>query len=227
MITIIGTAHILNLREKVQNKIRQEKPQAVCLELDKRRYEALLADDISLTPLHLFQRYLAAMHGSKLGNDMVGAIEGAKEVGAKVFLVDRPIEETMMKLMYACTYEFLNPLEVFRKFSALTSAQLPIELSSMTAFFPFKDWMDEAIKQFEASPEKYRSLFGEIYPLFKNILLDQREEYMAAEIRKVASEQGYKPICVVAGLAHLTELRKQLQDLDVKVVTVGELGESD
>lgn len=46
MITIIGAAHILALREKVRDKIKQIGPQTVCLELDPKRYKSLLRDDV-------------------------------------------------------------------------------------------------------------------------------------------------------------------------------------
>ena len=163
------------------------------------------------------------MYGDKLGNDMVGGMEGAREVGAKLFLIDRPIEETMLKLKYACIHEFLNPLEMFRKFLTLFSMPLSSEMPALATLFPFRDFMDSAIREFEADPEKYRSLLGEIYPFFKRIILDEREEYMAGEIRKVVNKYGYDPICVITGAGHVSQLQALLHDIGVEVVKLSEL----
>lgn len=224
------TLHVFRLRKRVKEKIKEKKPEAVCLELDEKRYEALLRDEISLNPLHLMQQGIAEMYGEKLGNDMIGGAEGAKEVNAKIFFIDKPIEEIMEKLMHGCFYEFLNPMEILRKFFTMfsLSASMPAVqiMPSIKDFshlsFSFRDWINRGIMKFEADPERYRNLFGEMYPYFRQILLNEREEHMAAKIREVKKE-GYEKIVVVIGAGHVPKLKNLLGDLDVEVIKLSQL----
>ncbi|MHC1635117.1 MAG: TraB domain-containing protein [Candidatus Methanospirareceae archaeon] len=227
MITIIGTGHVFRLREKVKERIVEKKPEVVCLELDEKRYKALLRNEISLDPLALFQQSIAEIYGERAGNDMIGGIEGAKEVRAKIVLIDKDIDEIKEELMYAFMNEFLNPAEILRKFFVIAST--PLKVNSYALFNPsllfsfnFKGWLEGVIKEFERDPKRYRGLFGELYPYFKRILLDDREEKMAEEIRKVRAE--YERIVVVTGAGHIPRLKELLSDLDdIEVIKLGEL----
>lgn len=189
MITLIGTGHVFKLREKVKEKIIESKPTAVCLELDERRYHALLEDKIALSPLSLFQQSMAAIYGERAGNDMMGDIEGSKDVGAELFFIDREIEETMSKLICAGVSEFFNPMEIMRKFCVMLSVPMetPSFMESLLSPLSFKDSLEKAVKEFETDPEKYRDSFGSFYPFYKRVLLDEREEYMAKEVAKTLS----------------------------------------
>jgi pheromone shutdown protein TraB len=122
MITLIGTAHVLPLRDKIRQAVEDRHPAAVCLELDEQRYQSLTTDrTVSFNPLTLLQRYFASLYGEIPGNDMLGAAEGAKHVGARLFMIDRPIEATMASLAMAAGCELFNPLEIARKMLVLTS----------------------------------------------------------------------------------------------------------
>lgn len=224
MITLMGTGHVFKLRDRVKEKIVEKRPEAVCLELDKKRHDALLQGKIDLNPLSLFQQSVAAIYGERAGNDMLGGIEGSKEVGAKLFLIDRGIEETMRRLMYASINEFFNPMEIIRKFFAALS--IPLETpTSVGDFFSlsFKDFIEKAVREFEAEPEKYRGLLGNLYPFYKRVLLDEREEYMAKEIRKVVEEHGCSSVVAVVGAGHLPNLVKLLSPLEVEIIKLSEM----
>lgn len=224
MITLIGTGHVFKLKEKVKEKVIERKPEAVCLELDQKRYDALLEGSITLNPLSLFQQSIASMYGERVGNDMMGGIEGSKEVGAKLFLIDTAIEETIRKLMYASVNEFFNPMEVMRKFSVMLSVPPKMPTSTESFFAPsFKDFMERAIKEFEADPEKYRELLGDVYPFYKHVLLDEREEHMVKEITKLKEKHGYDCIVAIVGAGHLPNLKELLSPEEVETIKLSDI----
>ena len=212
-VTIIGTGHIFKLREKVRELIQDINPQAVCVELDEGRYGALLLGGRSFHPLALLQRLIARVYHTIPGNDMLGAVEGARDIGAKVFFIDQDIDDTKRRLSETFVSEFLNPLKVLRK--VIFSPAL--FLSRPRAIFS----LEEAVKEFERKPEKYRRLFGRAFPIFKKVLLDEREEYMAGNARKIL--ESFDEIAIVTGAGHVASLRKLLANFDVTVFSLTEL----
>jgi len=212
-VTIIGTGHVFKLREKVKRLIQEVNPQAVCVELDEERYEALLHGERSLHPLALLQAVIADSYGTVSGNDMLGAVEGAKDIKAELFFIDKSIEETKRELSGAFVWEFLNPLEVLRKVMVA-----PIIFLSELSQPRIDLSLEEAVKEFERDPEKYRRLLGWSFPIFKKVLLDDREEYMAGKVREIL--QDFDEVAIIAGAGHVAGLQKLLASFDVKVFSL-------
>lgn len=212
-VAVIGTGHVFRLREKVRKLIQDINPQAVCIELDRGRYEALLQGGRSFHPLAVLQAMIADAYNTIPGNDMLGAIEGARDIKAEVFFIDKDIEETKRKLSQAFFREFLNPFWVLRK--VIFSPSLLLSRPHFTLS------LEETIKEFERNPEKYRKLFGRAFPRFKSVLLDEREEYMAGEIKGIL--ERFDDVAIVTGAGHVVGLRKHLADFDIKVFSLTEL----
>lgn len=216
-VTIIATGHVLKLSEKVRNLIKEISPQAVCVELDEGRCAALLQErkpvNPLLSPLAFMQAAMAHVYDTTPGNDMLGAIEGARDIGAEVFFIDKDIEETNRRLFQAFASEFLNPMEILRK--AVCSPLLLLS-QPRTSLNP-----EEAVKEFEKNPEKYRRFLGRAFPTFKKVLLDEREQYMATRIEQIL--QKFDQIAVVTGAGHTSGLKKLLADFDVEVFPLTKL----
>ncbi len=212
-VTVIGTGHVFRLRQKVRKLIQDIHPQAVCVELDEGRYEVLLQGRTSFDPLALLQARLADTYHTIPGNDMLGAVDGAKDIEAELFFIDRDIEATKGRLGEAFVLEFLNPLEILRKVMLF-----PV------VFLSLPRWgssLEEVVKEFERDPEKYRKLLGRAFPVFKRVLLDEREEHMAGRIRKVL--ERFDEVAVVTGAGHAADLKKLLNDFNVEVVSLTKL----
>ena len=62
MITIAGTCHVFNLREKIKSLVKLYYPHAVCIELDKKRLKRLKSAESYPTGLFSFIQKLIAMH---------------------------------------------------------------------------------------------------------------------------------------------------------------------
>lgn len=212
-VAVIGTGHVFRLREKVRKLIQDINPQAVGVELDRGRYEALLRGGRSFHPLALLQAMIAHAYHTIPGNDMLGAIEGAKDIKAEVFFIDKDIEETKRKLSQAFFREFLNPFEILRK--VIFSPSLLLSRPHFTLS------LEQAIIEFERNPEEYRKLFGRAFPLFKSVLLDEREEYMAGEIKVILEK--FDEVAVVTGAGHVVGLREHLAGFDIKAFSLTEL----
>lgn len=212
MITIAGTCHVFNLRGKVKSLIKSYSPDAVCVELDEKRLERLR--NKRFFPIGLFsliQKLIAMRYGTQPGNDMLGAVEGAEEIGTPYFLIDKNIDSVVPKLQGALIKEFINPLELLRKLFVSMS----ISRNQLPALYN-RDAIELLVYDFEHNPEKYRSQFEQLFPFMKKILLDEREEHMSREIRKL--HERYENIFVVVGAGHVSGLERSLFDLEVHLV---------
>ncbi len=218
-VKLIGTGHIFDIREKVRKLIEEERPQAVCVELDEERYRDLLRRTFPADPLALLQALLAALHGTVPGNDMLGAVEGARSLNIPVFLIDRPIGETKERLIRAFACEFLNPLEVLRKL--LVFPLCLISQFEMSESPSSQDPLEDMVREFERDPERYRRALGLLFPAFKRALLDEREDYMAFKIKKILEE--YDRIAAVVGAGHIPGLRKRLSGIRLEIATLSEI----
>ena len=119
-ITIIGTAHVSSKSaEFVRKTILEKKPTAVCVELDFNRLQALLEPNkeekkpkfsyifkarhksVFLLSYILsgLQGRIAKKYNVSPGEEMTAAVNSAKEINAKIYLVDRDINITLQKLL--------------------------------------------------------------------------------------------------------------------------------
>src|SRR5690606_12564893 len=117
-IIIIGTAHVSkHSAEQVKTIIEAEQPDAVCIELDRGRYQSLTEGNkwkdtdifkiikekkatllfINLA-LSSFQKRIANSFGIRPGAEMMQGIESAKKIGARLVLADRDIQTTFKRI---------------------------------------------------------------------------------------------------------------------------------
>ncbi len=223
-ILLVGTAHVSRRSiDDVRRVIAETRPDAVCVELDERRYETLLDETrwerldvvdvlkrdragIFLSSLLFagFQKRLGEQLGVRPGAEMVAAIEAAREIGAKVVLGDREIQATLTRCHGA-----LGPIGRV-KVGALLMI-LPF------APFDLDEQQIEELKSREGMRDAMQA-FAEQLPTLKVPLIDERDRYLASSI---ASAEGRRVVAVV-GAAHAAGIARHIGetiDRDALVAT--------
>jgi pheromone shutdown-related protein TraB len=223
-IILIGTAHISKDSVKeVKEAIEKYKPDVVAVELCKRRYDAIIKKDkwestpvtkllksnnaylmLAQTFLSSIQRKLGKEYGVEPGSEMIAAIDEAKKHGIEVALVDRDISITLKRAWrkmgirerFRLTWEFLKAMLGYGE----------EELEDLD----LKKLMDQDV--ISALMEE----FGEIAPSATNVLIHERDEYIA---RKILDESKKGKIVAVVGAGHLKGIKKHLEKkkLDVNL----------
>jgi pheromone shutdown protein TraB len=228
MIYIIGTVHVIDIKEKVKSQIQSIKPDAVAIELDGERYNRLVSP--SPPSLRNPQELIARLYGARAGDDMRGGIEGAEEVNAELYLIDEDIREVYRKLegeKEDSRITIRRFLEDFPQVFKLSSSYIKALLQSFKVLLSkgkkeaLEGLMDFFIADVERNPKLYRELPQLLSPSYKQILLDEREEHMVKEIRTIASK--HEKVVVVTGLAHLYGLKNLLKDLEVRCIPTSEI----
>jgi len=88
-ITLIGTSHISDVKDRVKEEIIKKRPQVVAIELEQERYKEIISNKRPSQLPGEINEILAGLFGRRSRDDFRGAIEGAKEMGAKIVLIDK------------------------------------------------------------------------------------------------------------------------------------------
>jgi len=227
LITIIGTGHIFDLSSRIFYLIKGLKPDIVAVELDPRRYRVLemerqmkgsgrevnirLSDLFARSPVPFkyrliayLQRRLASSNDVFPGMDMLSAIDAAREVGAKIALIDMSLERTLSRLQ-----ESMKRMEKLKFYLALLSGgRLGGKRATMKA-------------QIERIESDYDSVLEEIaqdYPGLKKVLIDDRNMHMAVAVLDITRK--FENVLVVVGDAHVEGIRRILESEGVNAVVV-------
>jgi pheromone shutdown-related protein TraB len=225
-VKIIGTGHILQKSvEEVRNAILGERPDIVAVELDYNRFKAL--EDVNFLPeayrtrisfkgvlsasvrggsfpvfiqgiLALIQQDLGEKYGISPGSDMCAAILSAREIGARIALIDRDIGITMNRVLRVPLREVLalssSKEEDLEDLSKISMDKIEDILE--------KDNLELIIRGFK---RKQPSLFS--------ALVDERDKYMADMLEKISVENPEKKIIAIVGAGHLGGLTGYLESL--------------
>jgi pheromone shutdown-related protein TraB len=204
-ITLIGTAHVSKeSADLVGLVIEQEKPDTVCVELCKARYQSITQKKqwqntdlikvikekkASLLLLNLmltsYQRRIGRKLGIKPGEEFLRAIQAAEAVGAAIHLADRDIRITLSRAWH------------------LMGLRTKIKLLYQ---FLASVWEVDTIRQEEIEEMKKRDVLesllselGKSLPELHRILIDERDQYLAYKIRNAPG----KRIIAVVGAGHV------------------------
>ncbi len=210
-IILVGTAHVSKRSvEEVERIIEDEKPSAVAVELDMRRYMVLkgkkvevnLADVIKRGNVFLFlfqlflsrfQRRIGEETGVKPGEEMLRAIEKAEEIGADVLLIDRDLSITMKRLWNELG--FFDKLKLFYYFIRGLFEADDIEVDDLLE----KDVLDMMVDEFR-----------KISPKTAKILVDERDAFMARNLLHASAR--YDKIVAVVGAGHKEGIERFMRD---------------
>ena len=207
---IIGTAHISSASaDLVRQEIAEWKPDLVAVELCDSRLKALrnpeAFDNEALTKvlkegktqLVLFQSLLATEQrrlgieeGQKPGTDLLAAIEAAEEAGIEFELVDRDIQTTMRR-----AWRRMGFREKFRVINGLLldgGQDDDEEIPSVDELLQNKDLITELLNELKA-----------VAPGAGEVLIDERDEYLAGSIDRLRGRNPGGKILVVIGAGHL------------------------
>jgi pheromone shutdown protein TraB len=206
MITLIGVGHVFNIRPNIEKLIYDRNPNVVCVELDKFRYQALINkqrnEDAPLMYqlLSRFQKKMADQYGVDVGEEMLGAVDVAKRIDAKVAFIDADASFIFNR--------FWNSMSFSEKIKFIVGA--------FGGIFVRKKQVERELERFGNDSEKYLEMFGKEFPTVKEELIDKRDYHMAKAIREI--NQSHNNIVAVIGDGHITGVSKALADLDLEII---------
>ncbi|AGK61814.1 pheromone shutdown-related protein TraB [Archaeoglobus sulfaticallidus PM70-1] len=210
-IILVGTAHVSKKSiEQVKETILSEKPDAVAIELDEKRFFALVhkkAQEISIVDVikrgetHLllfqlllsyFQRKVGEKYGVTPGEEMLKAIEVAKEVGADILLIDRDISITFKR--FWSSLSFIEKVKLFVSLIVSLFHKEEIEVDELLK----EDIITAMVSEFE-----------KISPNAVNALIKERDTYMAGKLLQFSKR--YNKIVAVVGAGHVNGIKEKLK----------------
>lgn len=202
MITLLGVGHVFDIGGRVREIIRDRRPDVVCIELDDYRYYALTHRQEQSTgwepPLHMllaaFQKRIAKMYKVEVGSEMLAAVDAAKEIGARVAFIDMESNLVFNRIMQEMTFE----------------EKVKFMVSLFLGFFVRKKDVERELERFQMdSSTDMMSTFGKEFPSIKRVLIDERNDYMAAIIRELG--KTHARIVVVIGDGHVKGIKKLIE----------------
>lgn len=205
---LVGVAHVLPKSiQEVEQAIAEEDPEVVGVELDSNRYVQLTNGSeagknigvfsrkaLLVRFLQYFQDKIGEQTGMMPGQEMLTAVDRAKESGARVELIDRDINVTLDRLLDKMGFWEKMKIIFSVAFSFLFGGE-EIDLQNLTS----GEIIDELLTSFrEFSESAY------------NVLVEERDEYMANRISELLVFTDEKVLCVV-GAGHVPGLTRRLR----------------
>src|SRR3989338_6231305 len=205
-LAIIGTSHIAKQSlEEVEKAIEEGKPDIVALELDRKRLYSLMNKEerkISIYDIRRvgFKGFIFSLIGSwaekKLGklvgvapgSEMKKAVMLARKNKLKIALIDQDIEITLRRFSKALTWkEKWNFIADIVKQIFAGNREIEFDLTKV--------------------PEKkiIRKLIDKVkirYPNIYKVLIEERNEVMAKNMKKIMEQNEDKKILSIIGAGH-------------------------
>jgi len=213
-IYLIKTAHISKTSiDDVTNTFNDINPDTICIELDKDRYESLKnkkswADtdifkiiknkQVGYLMVNLilanFQKRMAKSLDTNSGGEMMEGIKLADEYHKNLVLADRSVKTTFSRI-----WSKLHFLEKCKLLATIIASIFDNEEISEEELSSLKeaDALESALK--DVSKE---------FPTVKEVLVDERDKYLADKIKKAP---GNKIIAII-GAAHSLGIQKYIND---------------
>jgi pheromone shutdown-related protein TraB len=209
-VILVGTAHVSReSAQEVGDTILEEKPDTVCVELCPSRYQSIRQKErwqqtdivkvikekksfllLSNLLLASFQKRIAKKFDINPGAEMINAIETAEKVGAEIHLADRDIGTTLSR--------------TWRAMGLWSKVKLMFQLIlSLGEIEDIKEEDIEKMKQ-EDVLESLLAEVGKSLPVLKDILIDERDQYLADKIKNAPG----KKIVAVVGAGHVPGIKK-------------------
>lgn len=214
-ITLIGTAHVSSESiTEVTDFIREHKPDCVAIELDEKRCQSIKNPDswreldiikvlkrnegfllLANLVMGAFQKRMGKNAGVKPGDEMVAAMNTAESLGIPTVMVDRPIQTT------------------FRRAWAKNSGYGKIKLLSalFASGFSNEEVSQDQIENLKKTSEMDSMMkeLSEYMPVVKEVLIDERDKYLAAHIWEAKGND----IVSVIGAGHLAGVQEQIEKI--------------
>jgi len=206
---ILGTSHISKDSVKnVENFILDKKPDIVAVELDRKRFYAMM-NEIKLSIKDIFhlgvkaflinligayvEKKLGKVVGVNPGSEMKKAIELVKKNNLKLSLIDQDINITLKKLSKAITIGVVFKF-IWDVIRAVIFRKRDIEMFDIRKV-PSKKVINNILKKIKGK-----------YPTIHKVLIEERNEVMAKNLYKVMNKYKDKKIFAVVGAGHESEI---------------------
>jgi pheromone shutdown-related protein TraB len=211
-IILVGTAHVSQTSvELVRTVIAEENPDTVCVELDHQRHKALrnprhwetlnlievirqgqapfLCANLALSA---YQKRMGLHTGVRPGAELAAAAEEAEQRNLAVRLIDREIRTTLLRAWRTAGF--------WKKMSLMATL--------LAGMFEKQTFDEEELARLRESDTLTVLLdeLAQVLPTVKVILVDERDLYMANEIRHSPGQR----IVAVVGAAHLPGISARL-----------------
>ena len=221
---VIGTAHVSkNSAEEVKTIIEEEKPDSVAIELCNSRYQSMQDQDrwkktdiakvvkekksfllLANLILSSYQKRMAKQIGIQAGQEMLQAIESAKEIGAQLVLADRDIQVTFARIWGNLGFWGKTKLFFTLVLSIFSDEKITEEdLEKMKS----GDMLTSALSELSKS-----------FPQLKETLIDERDKFLA---QKIKTAPGKKVVAVV-GAGHVPGLKEAIKE-DQDLAALGKI----
>ena len=213
-LTLIGTSHIaIESVKEVEEFINKIKPELVALELDRARFRGLMSEEkqklrladifrigikgyiFSLIGAYI-EKKLGSIVGVKPGDEMKKAAFSARNIGAKIALIDQRIDITLNRFSKSLTWKekfrFLEDIII----SIFKRPRINFDLRKV----PDKKVISE--------------LLGHVrkrYPNVYRVLVEERNKHMAKNLYRLM--QDYNIVAVV-GAGHEEEIIEEIKCLE-------------
>ncbi|AAB99373.1 TPA: TraB family protein [Methanocaldococcus jannaschii] len=214
-IYLIGTAHVSkDSIEEVEKIISSVSPEGIAVELDDRRFFSLITNEEKKVDLKKVlkegnflkffiylilansQKKIGESFGIKPGSEMKKAIEIASKYGLPIYLIDRDIDITLSRLMDRMTFK--EKMKIF--WELLNSDEEDLELDD--------DLLNDMVK----NPEKFIKLLKEISPTIYEVLVDERDRFMAKRLFELSKNKN--SLVAVVGAGHVEGIVRYLKKLE-------------
>ncbi len=205
---LVGVAHILpKSMVEVRNTIQSQGPEVVGVELCYDRYVQLTSESedkedfsgFSSTVLfakflRYFQRKIGEQTGMIPGEEMLTAVDVAGDNDIEISLIDRDINFTLQRL--------LDKMSFWEK--------MKIIFGVIFSFFLAKDEIDIENLTSEEVVDELITTFRDFSETAYEVLIAERDQYMADRITELLKTRNGKILCVV-GAGHIPGLTKIME----------------
>ena len=213
-IYLVGTAHVSqNSIDIVRTTIQTIKPATICVELDHKRLEALQDSNrweklnlreiikkgqmttlIANLALSSYQKRMGNSLGVKPGSELLAAVEEGNAINAHIDLSDRDIQITLKR--------------AWRKTGFFKRLMLGSGL--IGSLFETEELSEDKLDELKDKDTLSAMMdeMGEQLPTVKQVLIDERDEYLAEKIRQAPGNL----IVAVVGAGHCPGITKILNE---------------
>ncbi|AEF96983.1 TraB/GumN family protein [Methanotorris igneus] len=215
-IYLIGTAHVSEESvRKVEEAIININPDVVAVELDRERFLAIMGNNdnmdnidikrvikegrVGIFLLHMilsyFQKKIGEELGVKPGSEMKKAIEIAIQHQKPISLIDRQINITLTRLLNKMSLK-----EKINFFLSLFEENGEIDIDN------------KSINDMVNNADELVLLLKDISPTIYEVLVDERDRYMAKNLYELS--KGNEKIVAVVGAGHIRGIINYLKKLE-------------
>lgn len=212
---LVGTAHVSAASiEEVKAVVREEHPDTVGVEIDAGRYRSLSEPQnwqkldifqvlrekkgfllMANLALSTFQKRIGVDLDTKPGQEMLAAVEVAKEVGATPVFIDREVQVTLRRAWRKSSFWGKNKLLGLLFGSVFDEDKVDAaKIEDLKKKNELEGMMDDLAREL---------------PTIKQVLIDERDQFLATSVFQA---QGNKIVAVV-GAGHVPGMVRWLENL--------------